>query len=143
VDRFAAPVPSHPIALTAVAGAGSVTLSFVPPLLTGGNPVTGYEYSFDGGTTWHPLTVGALTGGRYSGTVTGLSGGHAYTFEVRALNIDGNGFASIDAAATPTGSATLPVTGTASGIVIVAAVLLLLLGRALRISGRTRQNRVA
>jgi len=108
VDRFMAPVPSHPIALRASAGSGTAIVSFQPPLLDGGSPVTGFEYSTDAGNSWHRLTTGALTAGRYSATVTGLAGGLSYTFRVRARNANGAGFSSIDADATPTGSPGAP-----------------------------------
>jgi titin len=57
---------------------------------TSGSPITGYEYSLDGGATW--LSAGAATSSPF--TITGLNNGTIYTVQVRALNGQGAGTSS-------------------------------------------------
>ncbi len=57
---------------------------------TSGSPITGYEYSLDGGATW--LSAGAATSSPF--IITGLSNGTIYTVQVRALNGQGAGTSS-------------------------------------------------
>ena len=66
-----------PATLTAVAGNAQVVLTW-----TAVAGATGYEYSKDGGTTW--VAVPNSTGSTTTYTVTGLTNGTAYNFQVRA-----------------------------------------------------------
>jgi hypothetical protein len=54
---------------------------------TSGSPITGYEYSIDGGNTW-PSTAGATSS---PFTITGLTNGTIYTVRIRAVNANGSG----------------------------------------------------
>ena len=50
-----ATVPDAPGALSATRGDERIDLSFDAPVFDGGSPITGYEYSLDGGDTWSLL----------------------------------------------------------------------------------------
>ena len=97
-------LPAVLASLTAAPGDGQVTLTWQAPASDGGAPITGYEYrqSDDGGTNWQPdWTLIADSDAQTTGhTVTGLTNGTAYTFEVRAVNAVGTG-AARSAMATP------------------------------------------
>ncbi|AGL16845.1 fibronectin type III domain-containing protein [Actinoplanes sp. N902-109] len=75
-------VPAAPAQLSAVPGAASATLT-VTPGADGGSPVTAYEFSVDGGTTWQPLPA--------DNVIHGLTNGTSYTISVRAVNAVGAG----------------------------------------------------
>ena len=85
-------VPSAPLGVTAVAGAGSATVSWRKPVSDGGSPVTSY-------------TAVASPGGMRCVTasltcaVSGLSNGTSYTFTVYASNSMGDGAISIPSTA--------------------------------------------
>ena len=80
------PPPPKPAGLRAVAGNGSVTLSWDDP----GNSVyiNGYRYTTDGGDSWIDIPDSQTTGQgqltRY--TVSDLTNGQAYTFNLLAFN---------------------------------------------------------
>ncbi len=98
--------PDAPTGLTTTRGDGSAQLTFSPPAGTGGTPITGYEYTTDGGTTWLPLvTTGAST---LTATVTGLANGVPATIAVRAKNVVGNSTASSTSTVTPVGAPGAP-----------------------------------
>ncbi|WP_145943860.1 lectin-like domain-containing protein [Candidatus Rhodoluna planktonica] len=82
--------PNVPTISSIVGGNGSLSINFTAatsPI----SPVTNYEYSLDGGTTWvtpsTPVTVSPLL-------VTGLTNGSSYAVKVRAVNIYGAGNAT-------------------------------------------------
>ena len=88
--------------LLATAGDQQVTLSWDDP---GQSAITGYEvrHSDDDGSTWTDWTPIAGSGASTTEhTVTGLTNGTAYTFEVRVVVGDHKGPASDRVAATPT-----------------------------------------
>ena len=103
-------VPGAPASLMATAGDTEVTLSWTVPGSDGGSAVTGYEYrvSVNGGSTWSPdwmdvpdgSDTGADRSDERSYTVTGLDNGVLHTFEVRAVNVVGEG-APATATSTP------------------------------------------
>lgn len=95
-------VPGAPRSLTAVASRYLVTLSWMAPLTNGGFSVTDYaiEASTDAGATWVRMPD-LVTTSTYA-TLTGLVGGTAYRFRVKAVNPIGIGEASNVAEATPT-----------------------------------------
>lgn len=84
VNVIAPGPPSAPRDLEAVADdlvPGKVDLSWTPPLNTGAGGVTGYRIYFSGGSL---ITETTGTGTTYS--VTGLTPGTTYSFQVFALN---------------------------------------------------------
>ena len=111
-------VPGAPASLMATAGDTEVTLDWTAPATDGGSSVTGYEYrvSADGGSTWSPDWTGVPDGSdagsdlhdETSYTVTGLDNGVLHTFEVRAVNVVGEG-APATATSTPMTTPTLPL----------------------------------
>ena len=92
-----AAAPAAP-SVTLTPGNGSLGVRFTLGD-NGGSPVTGYEYSLDGG----PFVTTGTTGTSFS--VTGLTNGTAYTVSVRADNAIGDGAPSTPVSGTP---ATVP-----------------------------------
>ena len=84
-------MPSVPESLTATGGDGEVVLEWTEPADDGGTPVTGYEYRFAAGTTVPGDTPWQSAGLDLEWTVTGLTNGQQYAFEVRARNRVGPG----------------------------------------------------
>ncbi|HEV7205719.1 MAG TPA: fibronectin type III domain-containing protein [Jatrophihabitans sp.] len=88
-------VPTVPRNVTAAAGYGSATISWVGPLS-------------DGGAPWTKFIVTASPGGRSvavpatatTATITGLTSGAAYTFSVQAVNVAGASPAGVSPAVT-------------------------------------------
>ena len=95
VDEGGATAPAQITDLSASPGDTEVALSWTTPN-DGGSAITDYEYRVDGGT-W--ASTGSATPGY---TVTGLTNGVSYDFEVRAINAVGGGPASNLVSATPT-----------------------------------------
>ncbi len=87
--------------LAGTAGDGQVTLTWTAPLSDGGSAITDYsiQFSSDAGVTWttFPDAVSTLT----SATVTGLTNGTSYLFEVAAANSAGLGTYTRSASVTP------------------------------------------
>jgi N,N-dimethylformamidase beta subunit-like, C-terminal/Domain of unknown function (DUF4082)/Bacterial Ig-like domain/Fibronectin type III domain/Bacterial Ig domain len=84
-------VPGAPTGVTATAGNGSATVSWIAPASTGGSAITSYKVTpFVGSTAQTPVTV---TGNppATSTTVPGLTNGTTYTFTVSASNANGAG----------------------------------------------------
>ena len=99
--------PGAPRGLVAEAGNGEVVLSWTAGP-DGGSAITGHQYrqSTDGGDHWSPDWTGiegSAPGGDHATgyPVRGLAGGATYTFEVRAVNAEGEGLASNRASAMP------------------------------------------
>ena len=99
------PVAGPPLApgnLQAAPRDQAVLLTWDTPAANNGSALTGYEYrqSTDGGTTWDPdwtamsLPAGTDAADLEEHTVTGLTNGTMYTFEVRAVNEVGEGAAA-------------------------------------------------
>jgi hypothetical protein len=94
-------VPGTPTIGTATAGDGQASISFTAPASNGGAPITGYTVT---------ASPGGATGTGSSGpiTVTGLTNGVAYTFDVTATNSAGTGSASAQSnSTTPSASQTI------------------------------------
>ena len=91
-------MPSVPESLTATGGDGEVVLEWTEPADDGGAPVTGYEYRFAAGTAVPGDTPWQSAGLDLEWTLTGLTNGQQYAFEVRALNSAGPGAAAMTTA---------------------------------------------
>ena len=91
-----------PASLTATAGDEEVELAWSPPADVGGESVTGYEYRYAAGDAVPRDTPWQSAGLNLEWTVTGLTNGQRYAFEVRARNRVGEGPAR-EALATPVG----------------------------------------
>jgi hypothetical protein len=118
-------VPGAPTGVTATAGSGSATVSWLAPASTGGSAITSYTVTpFIGSTAQTPVTV---TGSppATSTTVTGLTNGTSYTFTVSATNANGAGPASapsnaVTPVAAPTVTSVTPSQG-ATGVSVSVA----------------------
>lgn len=97
-------LPGAPAISLAAAGANQATVTWIAPLSSGGDTITGYTVETYSGTA---ATNAQATGVQTSATVTGLRGGLPYTAQTRAVNRFGIGPASArSAAVTPTGATT-------------------------------------
>ena len=112
-----ATTPGAPASLTASAGNAEATLTWTAPASDGGAAITKYQYrvSVDGGTTWAPdwtdvpdgSDSGSDQGDERTVTVTSLVNDSLHTFQVRAVNSEGDG-SEIEATATPTATVVTP-----------------------------------
>ena len=104
-----ATVPTAPTNLEATPGDGSVTLQWQAPASDGGNTITGYEYRQQTGTgsfgSW--MNIVGADENTTEHTVTRLTNGTAYTFEVQARNEEGESGPSNQANATPVAGDTI------------------------------------
>ena len=105
--------PSAPVSLTATVGDEVVTLVWSTPAHDGGTPITGYENRHVAGSSVPEDTPWQSAGLNLERTVTGLTNGQRYAFEVRARNHVGEG-AARGALATPVGAPGAPVSLTAT-----------------------------
>ena len=97
--------PGEPLQLTVSSGNEQVALRWVKPINDGGSPVTGYTvlwYEANSTTTSSAVLGSAVP---TSDTVSGLTNGTTYVFDVEASNASGTGAASTGVSATPTTSA--------------------------------------
>ena len=102
----AATAPGAPRTLAAASGDGEVVLTWTATASTGGTPILRYEHRhkatgslpFVGSDSW------TSAGTALTATVSGLTNGTPYSFEVRAVNSVGAGTAATTSA-TPTASA--------------------------------------
>ncbi len=110
-------VPAVPASISSTAGNGRVSLSWAVPASIGGSAITDYtiQYSSNGGTNWttFPHTASIAT----AATVTGLTNGTSYVFQIAAVNgVGTGGYSSSPPAVTPRTVPTVPtsLTGTAA-----------------------------
>ena len=89
------PMPSAPRNLVAIGGDEQVTLTWDAPE-DDDDAITDYEYRIDGKGSW--ISIGSTD---TTHTVTGLTNGTAYVFQVRAVNAAGSSPYSNRAEATP------------------------------------------
>ena len=88
------PPPKEPTLLSATARIEGAALSWTSGG-DSGSPITGWKYRHKTGNTWGDWTAISGSGASTtSHTVTGLTGGTTYTFQVRAVNRGGDGTAS-------------------------------------------------
>ena len=115
--------PDAPASLSASAGDTEVDLTWTAPASDGGAAITKYQYrvSVDDGTTWSPdwtdvpdgSDTGTDQGDERTVTVTGLANGTLHTFQVRAVNSEGDG-AAAQTTATPVAVPDAPASLTAT-----------------------------
>lgn len=108
-------ISEAPQYLRTIPGDSEVTLTWDAPFYNGGAEITGYAYrlkesgeTFGVGDTgtWQDIPGGG-SARRY--TVTGLTNGTEYTFEVRAKNVHGGGIAARAIARLPASAGSRPV----------------------------------
>lgn len=88
--------PDQPTGVSATAGDAQATVSFTAPTDVGGSAITGYVATSNDG-------IGA-TGSSSPITVTGLTNGTSYTFNVYAINAFGTSVSSdASSSVTPSG----------------------------------------
>lgn len=102
---FQPAVPTAPTIDSATAGDGTIGVVYTAPSSPGGAPITRYEYSLDGGTTF--TSVGLVNPFQ----ITGLTNGQLYTITLRAVNAGGNGPWSAPAYVMPASGNTIFATG--------------------------------
>jgi titin len=104
--------PAAPGSVTATAmGTGSVQVSWTPPQVTGGEPLTGYVLTpVTNGAAGTPL---AQPASNTHATLTGLASG-GWTFQVAAKNASGTGPATTSNVVMLTGAPAAPASATAS-----------------------------
>ena len=119
-------VPGAPQSFTATAGDTQVTLGWAAPSDNGGSAITGYQYRHSEGSTVDDTTAtwtdildgddaGASAADETGFTVTSLTNGTEYAFEVRAVNAVGGGTKAGPETATPLLTDTsAPTLGTAT-----------------------------
>ena len=90
-----------PTALAGTAGNTQVDLTWTAPTSTGGSAITDYivQYRVTGAGSW--LTFPDGTSSTTTATVTGLTNGAGYDFQVAAVNAAGTGSYSSTTSATP------------------------------------------
>ena len=103
VITYSTGVPSAPTAVTGTAGNTTATLQWTAPSAAGAQPISDYivQYSSNGGSSWTTDDTGSTS---TSTTVTGLTNGTGYIFEVEAVNSVGDGPVSLPSGTvTPSG----------------------------------------
>jgi hypothetical protein len=76
--------PTAPVITGLLACDGQIVVSFLPPTSDGGSPITGYQYSIDGG-------VNFFTASSIPITISGLMNSTSYPIVIRAVNSAGPG----------------------------------------------------
>ncbi|MBT0774216.1 fibronectin type III domain-containing protein [Kineosporia sp. J2-2] len=112
---YAASAPGAPTGLTGTGGVSQVGLRWKAPTSTGGAAISDYivQYRLSSVSSWSTFADGTST--TLAATVTGLTNGSAYTFQVAAKNSAGTGAYSSTVSATP--AATAPGAPTGVGVV--------------------------
>lgn len=96
-----ATTPKSPTTLSATPGNGSLSVSFSPPINTGGDAITNYKYSLNSGafTAFSSITTTSPTS--ITGSITGLTNGTSYVVKLKAVNSVGDGSESDTVTSTP------------------------------------------
>jgi ferredoxin len=92
-------LPSAPVLTTATPGNTTASIAWTAPVSTGGMPITSYQYSINGGTSWSTITGGGSPANPF--TISSLSNGTAYSVTLRAVTSAGQGPASNALIVTP------------------------------------------
>ena len=101
LQHVSSTVPGSPTAVTPTPGNTQVALSWTAPASNGGSPITDYVIQYRTGA--NPFTTFADgTSTATSATVTGLTNGVSYDFQVSAVNSVGTGLPSTTVSATAT-----------------------------------------
>ncbi len=103
VITYATGVPAAPTSVAGSAGNGTVALQWSAPISAGAAPISDYvvQFSSNGGSTWTTDDTGSTA---TATTVSGLTNGTGYIFEVEAVNSVGDGpFSSPSGTLTPSG----------------------------------------
>ena len=111
VTTTALSAPSAPTALSGTSGNTSVSLKWTAPASTGGSPITGYTVYY-ATTSGGELQGSSLASATTSTTVSGLTNGTPYYFEVVATNTIGSSAVSNEVAVTPAAALTAPTAPT-------------------------------
>jgi hypothetical protein len=108
-------IPGAPTALSALAGNGEVTLSWLPPSSDGGSPLTNYvvEYKLSSDSSWTVFATPVSTS--TTATVTGLTNGVSYDFEVSAVNAIGQSVVNSASATLPSNTPVYSSGGSSGG----------------------------
>ena len=101
--------PGAPTSLALTPGNGQLTASFFAPS-DGGSPITHYEYSINGGSSFTSILSTSTTI-----VIGSLMNGSSYDVQVRAVNAVGSGTATASVAGTPTAQASQTITFGALG----------------------------
>ena len=80
--------PGPPTISTITPGNCQLYIGFTPPISTGGNEITNYNYSIDNGITW------TSTGTTSPIIINGLTNGNTYNVRLQAVNAAGAGLYS-------------------------------------------------
>ncbi|MSZ55329.1 MAG: S8 family serine peptidase, partial [Actinobacteria bacterium] len=101
VTPIAYTAPAAPINVVVNVGYNSASLYWTAPTNTGGKAITGYvaEYSINNGVSWVQSNSIASTARSFAWS--GLAGGTAHQFRMKAINVVGTGAASTVVTATP------------------------------------------
>ena len=83
--------PSAPTITTITPGTNQYSVAFTPPISDGGDAITNYEYSTDGGLTF---TAVSPTSTNSPLVISNLVGGESYPVVIRAVNTWGSGLPS-------------------------------------------------
>ena len=105
LDGTPAVVPAAPTITAVTSGDTTLTVTWTNGS-NGGSPITGYQFSTDGGATWSSTLSSSSVSSPH--TITGLSNGATYYAQVRAVNSIGPGVASSELGGTPRGAPLAP-----------------------------------
>jgi hypothetical protein len=101
--------PGQPTGLTGVAGDTTTALSWTAPTITGDTPISNYVVQYAPASAPTDWSTFSSTVTATSTTVTGLTDGTAYVFQVAAVNTTGTGgYSSPSAPVTPVGPPSAP-----------------------------------
>jgi sugar lactone lactonase YvrE len=142
VDRIGPLTPGPPLDVQVNPSGSTLGLSFLPPADAGTTPVSSYEVSIDNGATWNTF-VATPSGGRLTGSISGVPPATSYQVLVRALNLSGASESSSAVTVSPISQPSrLPVTGAAAASIASVGVVLLALGMGvIRAVGSRRRPR--